>query len=174
MVETGGDGPDDARRVAAGADARKESWSQTLEDTTEMAAQRRENGREAVVVPAGDTGVTTVDDGDGIQIVFVVPGNKADEVERLVEEHSLESFDVFRRTVDDRVYVVVEYFEPDGPSMFVAGAYRIGDAGNAVTAANDGATLSTHLRKLDKTPVATFEHADRTKFLPEDRFPVEN
>lgn len=172
MVEIG-DGPDDAERLTAGADARKESWARTLEEMQAMAEQRREDGREAVVVPAGDTGVTSTDDGDGIELVFVVPGNKADEVGRLVEENPLEKYDVYRRTVDDQVYVVVEYFDSDGPSLFVAGAYRLGDAGNVVRVADADATFYTHLRKLDRTPVATFEHADRSKFLPEDRLPVE-
>ena len=71
------------------------------------------------------------------------------------------------------MFLVVEYFDADGPAVFVAGAYELGDAGNALSAADDDATFYTHLRKLDKTPVATFEHEDRSKFLPEDRFPVE-
>lgn len=173
MVEIGDESQDDAERLAAGADARKEAWARTLEEMQAMADQRREEGHEAVAVPAGDTGVATTDDGAGIELVFVVPGNEADDVARLVEENPLATFDVYRRTVDDHVYVVVEYFDEEGPSVFVAGAYRIGDAGNAVTAADDDATFYTHLRKLDRTPVARFEHADRTKFLPADRFPAE-
>jgi hypothetical protein len=173
MVDTGGEGTDDIERLAAGADDRKASWKQTLEETQALADQRRADGREAVVVPAGDVGLQTVDDGDVLQLVFVVPGNKAEEVTRLVESNPLEAYDVYRRTVGNRVFLAVEYFDPESAALFVAGAYELRDAGNAVTAANEGATFQTLLRKLDRTPVAAFDHADRSKFLPTDPLPVE-
>jgi hypothetical protein len=173
MVKTGGEGTDDLERLAAGSDERKASWKQTLEETQALADQRRSNGREAVVVPAGDAGLQTVDDGDGLELVFVIPGNKAEDVTRLVESNPLEAYDVYRRTVGEQVFLAAEYFDPDAASLFIAGAYKLQDAGNAVTAANDGATFQTMLRKLDGTPVATFNHADRTKFLPTDRLPVD-
>jgi len=173
MVTTGGEGTDDLERLAAGADDRKAAWQQTLEETQTLADQRRADGREAVVVPAGDAGLQTVDDSDVLQLVFVVPGNKAEEITRLVKSNSLEAYDVYRRTVGEQVFLAVEYFDPDDASLFVAGAYELRDAGNAVTAANDAASFETLLRKLDGTPVATFEHADRTKFLPTEKLPIE-
>ncbi len=75
--------------------------------------------------------------------MFVIPGNKAEDVTRLVESNPLEAYDVYRRTVGEQVFLAVEYFDPDAASLFIAGAYKLQDAGNTVTAANDGATFQT-------------------------------
>ncbi|WP_226010767.1 DUF7529 family protein [Halomicrobium salinisoli] len=172
MVETGDDGPDRADRIAAGADAAKSAWQATLEEAEALAERRRDEGREAVVVGAGDAGLATTDDGD-VRLEFVVPGDDAETAERLVADHSLDRFDVYRRTVDGDVFIVVEYFEPDGPALLVAGAYELRNAGNAFGAAADDPGFYTRLQTLDRTPVAEFAHADRSKFVPEDVLPVE-
>lgn len=172
MVETGEDGPDRADRIAAGADAAKSAWQATLDEAEALAERRREEGREAVVVAAGDAGLATTDDGD-VRLEFVVPGDDAETVERLVTEHSLDRFDVYRRTVDQNVFLVVEYFEPEGPALLVAGAYELRNAGNAFRAAAEDPAFDTRLQRLDRTPVAEFAHADRSKFVPGDVLPVE-
>ncbi|WP_225335417.1 DUF7529 family protein [Halomicrobium urmianum] len=171
MVETGEDGPDRADRIAAGADAAKSAWQATLDEAEALAQRRSEEGREAVVVAAGDAGLTTTDDGD-VRLEFVVPGDDAETAERLVTEHSLDRFDVYRRTVDQNVFLVVEYFESGGPALLVASTYELRNAGNAFAAAADDPAFYTRLQKLDRTPVAEFAHADRSKFVPEDRVSV--
>lgn len=174
MVDTGDD-VHPAERLAAHADVHNEAWEQTVEEMRAMADARREDGLEAVTVPAGHTGTAApeTDDADRLGLVFVIPGDTADDAEALVAEHDLDQFEVYRRTVSGRVFLVVEYFDPDAASLFVAANYRLADAGETITAAREEGAIATYLQKLDGTPVAEFEHADVSKFVPDDQVPDE-
>lgn len=175
MVDTGEDETPATERSRTGAAVRKEAWKQTVDEAKAMAESRREDGLRALFVPAGDTAAVGPSDGDDDRcgLVFVIPGNKAEPAEELVADYDLNQFDVYRRTVDDDVFVVVEYFDPDEASVFVAGTFEVGNAHGMVNAAREAGTVNTYLQKLDGTPVATFQHDDVSKFVPAERFPAE-
>lgn len=176
MVDTGDDDVHPAERRTSGAAVRREAWQQTVDEAQAMVEARREDGQRAIFVPAGDTAAVAPSDGDDDRfgLVFVIPGNKAEPTAELVADFDLAQYDVYRRIVDDHVFVVVEYFDPDEASVFVAGMFDAGDAHPMVSAAREAGVVNTYLQKLDGTPVATFEHDDLSKFVPLDRFPVEN
>lgn len=169
MVDTGGNDVDHAERRATSASVHDEAWQQTYEEAQAMTKQRREAGWETAVVPAGHTATVypDADDAGRLGLVFVIPGNMVAPVEELVATHEPPQFDVYRRTMQGRIFLVVEYFAADEAALFVAGHYERRHADGMVSAAREEGTLNTYLQKLDGTPVASFEHEDFTKFVPD-------
>lgn len=164
-----GDGVDSAERTAADAETFKDAWSRTLGDVDRMAEGLAEEGWETLVLPAGDTAPEPPEDGPSGRhgLVYVVPGDRAERLRELLVEATLHEYDVYRTTVEGRVFIVTELRDPDHEVVvYVAGNYELHTADRLVETVADTGTMYTHLQKLDGTAVATFEHDDWQKFFP--------
>ncbi|GGL47289.1 DUF7529 family protein [Halocalculus aciditolerans] len=150
--------------------AKKDAWSQTLEDMTALADEYEAEGWETIRVHVGQVGCESVDVGesDRFGFVHVVPGDKADAIEAAVEDAGFPQFDVYRKEVEGTVFFVLVLLDPaTETAVFIAASYKLGDAeGVAVAAEREGVVFS-HLQRLDGTHVASFEHEAYEKFFPD-------
>lgn len=166
-----GEDVDEAERIAADAETLKAGWERTLSEMETMAENLREEGVRAVTVAAGDTTPKAPEAGesDRFGLVVVVGDDDADAVERLLEDGALPEYDLFRRTMNRRVFFVVLLSDPEGErALLVAGQYRLADATGLAKAAREAGETYTHLQRLDGSDVTTFRHEEPEKFFPEE------
>jgi hypothetical protein len=171
MPENSPDGIDPAERLAGNADVLKDAWQRTLAEMSALADERAANGWETVATAAGDSGPMGRDVGETDQfgLVHVIPDNDVPDIEDAIAAGTLDQYEVYRQTTARRVFLVTEYFDADEEiALFVAGTYELRTARGMVTAAREEGTFYTHLRTLDETPVASFEHRELEKFVPVD------
>lgn len=164
-----GDGVDPAEREAALAETFKDAWSQTLEDVDRMAEERADDGWETLVLPAGDTAPEPPGSGPSGRygLVYVIPGDRAETLQEMLVDATFPEYDVYRTTVNGRVYIATELVDPDEKVVvYVAGNYELAKADALVETAAEEGTMYTHLQKLDGTVVGTFEHDQWRKFFP--------
>ena len=170
MPETGaGDDPDYAEQIAASANAHRNAWQRTLDDMETMGADLEDEGWDVVEVAAGHTAPTNPDAGasDRFGFVHVVPGNEAEAVDEAVETGAFPKYQVFRKEVEGRVFMVTQLLDPDSSTaLLVASNFEMRHAAGLVkNSLREGVTY-THLQKLDKTHLGSFRHDDVEKFFP--------
>lgn len=167
------DDPDRADRVAATADTLKDAWAATLDDMEALAAEYAEEGWETVTIPAGHTAPEPPDSGvEGrFGLVYVIPGDRAEEVTTAIEAGTFPRYDVYRNEADGQVFLVTVLTDPETETaIFVAGGFERRSSRSLLSAAQERGTMYTHLQKLDGTPVGSFEHDDPQKFFPATDF----
>lgn len=160
----------EVERIAATADVHKDAWAQTLSDMKALAAEREADGWDVVTVTAGDAGPETAAQGETEThgIVYVVPGNQAEDLLDAFEGREFPVYDVYRQVVDGRLFVVTELLDPDSETaILVAGNFWLHRAGALVREAREAEAMYTHLQKLDRTHLASFEHEGFEKFFPD-------
>jgi len=156
-----GPGPDPERLRAA--------WQGTVEDMSAMADARRERAWDVAAVPSGDTAPEhrAVGDTDRFGLTFVVPGDHAGRFRTLFRRGSYPTYEVFRRQMEGRVFLVVEYRDDDEElSILAAGQY---DRRNAARMTRDAAAAGeffTHFQTVDGEHLGTFRHDGHEKFVP--------
>jgi hypothetical protein len=173
MVEAGG-GEDEleqeAERIAAHHEARKDAWEATLSDMNAMAAELADQGWETVTVGAGDTAPEHPDAGEEGRwgLVYVVPGNQAADFRDVFEEGAFPEYNVYRSVAGNQVFIVTELRDPDSQTaIFVAGAFSRARSQPLVETARHEGRMYTHLQKLDGTHLGSFEHEGYQKFFPD-------
>lgn len=157
-------------RLSASAEVHKSAWKQTLEDMHALADERRGEGWEVVEVQAGDTAPSTADADvtDTHGLTYVVGRNDAEAFREAFDAGDYPQYRVYRQEMDGRVFVVTELLDPDADRcILVAGNFWRHQAGPMVRQALDAGKMYTHVRKLDKTHLGSFEHDDVKKFFPE-------
>jgi len=170
MTKTGEPSMDDSEQVSAYAETYSRAWELTVGDAERMAEGKAEEGWETVVLPAGDMAPEPPEDGiEGrYGLAYVVPGNRADTLEEMLETASFPEWEVYRTTVEGQVFIVTELLDPDAEmAAYVAGNYELRLAESLIKTAAERGTVYTHLQRLDQTPVASFEHEDWRRFFPE-------
>lgn len=171
MPEIGDDGDaDHIERIADKGETLKSAWSQTNEDMQAMAEQRRENGWEAVAIPAVHTAPTSRDAGDDDRfgIVYVIPNNYADDFSEALERGTFPRFEAYRNEIDGFVFLVVELLDPETETaILLAGQYELHNAQGMVTAARDEGALYTHVKVLDGTILGSIRHEAFEPLVPE-------
>lgn len=161
---------DDVERISSTADVHRDAWSQTLDDVRALAEEREADGWDVVTLRAGDTGPETAEMGvtDTHGLVYVVPGNEAEEFREAFESGEFPMYDVYRQVVDGRMFVVTELLDPDSETaILVAGNFWRHQAGSLVREARETGTMYTHVQKLDHTHLGSFEHEGFEKFFPD-------
>ncbi len=151
-------------------DVYRNAWQHTLDDMEAMADELEADGWEVVTIPAGDTAPEHPDvgDSDRFGLVHVVPGNKADDLAELVDGREFPTYDVYRATFQRRVFLVTALFDEDAKcAIMIAGTYERKHARQLIETAREEGVMYTHVQRIDKTPVARFEHTDVEKFFPE-------
>jgi len=172
MPETGAgdDEPDYAEQIAASADVHKNAWQRTLDDMEAMAEELEADGWEVLPIAAGHTAPTNPDAGatDRFGFVHVVPGNKAEPFEQLVETGSFPKYRVFRNEMDGRIFMLTQLIDPDAEAtILIAGNFPVRHAPGLVKTALKEDEIYTHVQKLDKTHLGSFRHDDVEKFFPD-------
>lgn len=144
--------------------------TRTVEEARLLAEKRREDGWDALVVPAVDTAAVPSDADTGEWgFVHVVPDNYADQVTAACESGSFPRYDVYRRLIGGTVCFVTELLDPaTETALFVAGKYETADAGGLYREATREGTVQTRLKRLNGEVLATFEHEDVEKFFPDE------
>lgn len=172
MVRTGPD-PDsqdlEAEQIAQDSDAVKDGWERTVQDVRRMQADRASKGYETLHIPAGDVAPVAPQDGnsDRYGLSYLIPGNKIEEFTALYERGEFTEFEVYQAATGNSVFIVTECIDPvDDVAIFISGAYQIIQAPQLVRAATKRGTMFTHVRELDGTIIATFEHDDVSAFFP--------
>lgn len=168
MPETG-DGVDDAEHIAAHADVDKDAWQRTLDDMQALEADREAEGYDVVAVAAGHTAPKPRDAGetDLYGLVYVVPGNDADDVAAACDAVGDPAYEVYRASTETRVFLVTEVLDSEAKrAILLAGNYRRHLARGLVRTATETGRMFTHLQKLDGTHLGSFAHGEPEKFFP--------
>jgi len=150
-------------------DAEKTGWAATLEEQELVADERREAGWEVLAVQAGDTAPEPPDAGDTDRfgLVYVIPGDEADELAALLEGTEIDEFEAYRRTVGTTCFLLTELRDTGSRRcVLVAGAYDVGDAEALADHAAAVGHLFSRFRRLDGSIVATVRHDACEKLLP--------
>lgn len=147
---------------------RKEGTAAAVDDARRVAEQRREEGWEAVVVPAVDTAPVPSDAERGHSgFVHVVPESVADAVATACERAEFPRYDVYRRQVGGEFFFVTELLDPDAETaLLIAGTYRIADATALYRQASREGVVRTHLRRLNGERLGAVEHEAVEKLFP--------
>lgn len=169
-----GDDPDDGPVPGAspGPDPERiqAAWQGTLEDMSAMADARREQAWDVAAVPSGDTAPehSDVGDTDRFGLTFVVPEDHAGRFRTLFQRGSYPTYEVFRREMEGRVFLVVEYRdEEEELSILAAGQYDRRNAARMTRDAADAGEFFTHFQTVAGDHLGTFRHDDHHKFVPD-------
>lgn len=171
MPETGAgdDEPDYAEQIAANADVHKNAWQQTLEDMEALADELESEGWNVQTIGAGHVAPTNPDAGetDRFGLVHVIPDNKADAFEEVIETGSFPQYQVFRNEMQGRVFQVTKLLDPEQEqAILLAGTYELRHAPGMVKNALEEEEMYTHVQTLDQTHLGSFRHEDVEKFFP--------
>ncbi|MFH5799422.1 hypothetical protein [Haladaptatus sp. CMAA 1911] len=170
MPETGDDEGNYADRIAANADAEKDAWGMTLEDMNMMADDLESEGWDVVKVPASHTAPEGPEAGDTDRfgLVYVIPDNYANDFREAVEEGTFPQYQVFRKEMESRVFMLTQFLDPDTrTAILIAGTYEMMHAPPLVKTAVREEEMFSHVQTLDGTVHGTFRHDDHTKFFPD-------
>ena len=146
----------------------EDPWAELLEDAESIAAEYREYGWNALVVPTKETSV--VAEGERAGINAFVPEDAYEPVEEAVERETatFDRADVYRRTVDDATYVLaVELDETTETVVTVPLSYSLEEAGDVFESALEEGHLPVHVRPPSVEAWVSFSHADPTLFVDE-------
>jgi hypothetical protein len=170
MPRAGDDDLDYAERAAAHADIHRDAWKRTLGEMEALADERRDDGWQVVTIAAGHTAPEPEDAGDTDRFGFVhvIPDNEAEPFQQAFERGEFPEYQVYRRRVEGRVFLVTELRDPDSETaILIAGNFELQHAPGLVRAAEREGELYTHVQTLDKTYLGSFRHDDWEKFFPD-------
>lgn len=142
-------------------------WEDLLTDAEATAEEYRDEGWETHLLTPGD--VTARYDSDvphGLDVL--VPESEFDLVDRLREETTFESGEVYANTVGPQVFLLVAELSTEaGTALLIPAYYNHARHGEllAVAAENDGMRL--HVRSLGADKRVTFVHDDHELFEAE-------
>jgi hypothetical protein len=147
----------------------RDAMTRTVEEARLLADQRREDGWDALVVPAVDTAPVPSDAEEREWgFVHIVPDNYAGRVAAACETGSFPRYDIYRRRIGETVSFVTELLDPEHKTvLLVAGQYTTENATGLYHEATSEGTIRTMLQRLDGDRLARFEHEDVEKFFPD-------
>lgn len=155
------------------SDTEKSGWAATLEELQALADERRAEGWTVLQTQAGDTAPESPDIGDTDQfgLVYVVPGDDADEITELFDTGAVDEFETYRRTVGGTCFLLTELRDTANRScVIVAGAYEVGDAVPLASHAAEVGHVFTRFQRLDGSQVAEIRHEAYEKLFPPSLF----
>ncbi len=145
------------------------AWQGTIDDMSATADARREQSWDVAAVSSGDTAPEhrAVGDTDRFGLTFVVPEAHAGRFRTLFQQGSYPTYEVFRREMEGRVFLVVEYRDDEEElSILAAGQYDRRNAARMVRDAADAGEFFTHFQTVDGDHLGTFRHDGHGKFVP--------
>lgn len=171
MVRSDEDARDlNVEHIAQTSDPVKNAWTETINDTMRMRAEREDRGYETMVIPAGDTTPIAPQDGDTdfYGFSYLAPDNKSEEFTEFYDDGDFTQFAVYQATNSGNMFIVTECIDEDAQRIiFLSGAYQMMDVPELVKAAVNRGQLYSRVRTLDGTVLGTFEHDDVSAFFPD-------
>lgn len=145
------------------------AWQRTLEELRQLEAALEEDGWQVVAVPAGH--VAPVPPGAGeterFGLVHVVSGEEAPAFEEAYEAGTFAEYEVFRRRVGNRLFLVTKLTAPtERVVILLAGTVDTTQMSALVEAAASRGEVHTHAQLLDGTHLGSFSHDDPSLFFP--------
>lgn len=147
-----------------------DGWKLLLEEMGALASELEDDGWETLAIPAGDTAAVVSDNHltDRHGYVYIVPGNAADEFEELFVPDGFEVTEVYQQTTATHLFLLTVLFdEPTATALLLAGVLERGTLEECQQVARETGVMYSHLCKVDRTHLGSFEHADPEPFFPE-------
>lgn len=144
-------------------------WEQTVAELDELETKLESEGWETTAVQALHAAPNPPGMGSSTEsgLSFVVPDNVADELEPVVSDGHFDRYDAFHRRVEDRIYLVVRYLDPERQrAVCLAASYRTRHLQPVIETAAERGTITTWLKRIDGEIVAQFEHEAYEQFFP--------
>lgn len=148
---------------------RSEAWKQTNKEMNLLAEERREDGWDAVTIPAVHTSIVTreMGDNDEFGIEHVIPDNYAEEFRDAFDPAAVAEYQVYRTVTNQNVFQVIELLAPGTETVImIAGMYELRHAGGIQQNATDEGELYTFVRTIDGTRLGLLKHEDYEPLLP--------
>lgn len=159
---------DEAERVSANSKVHSSAWQETLEEMWAIEEELQEEGWETIETAAGHTTPRGPDDGApywGLE--HIVPDSDAEAIEAAVEGGDFPSYDVYRSTVQGRVFGVTVLLDPEtDTAILIANQFPVQKAVALAEHTHEVGHVNTVVRFLDGTVVAQVRHEDPEKFFP--------
>jgi len=151
----------------ADGDPAETVWEEFLEDASATAEQYRAEGWETHLLSLGDVSLLSGgDQTDGLDVLL--PNAEFDLVDDLRGRTTFDSSDVYARTVDRRVFLLlVELASEVETAVIIPAYYDLANSEELLAAAAEGDGVCVHLRSLGSDRRVTFIHEDHTLFAPE-------
>lgn len=153
-----------------GHDVVKRFWEELLEDAEQLAADRRDEGWETLVLTPGD--VTPVASDPPLRgLDVVVGGDEFETLQRWVEEEgiSFASSNVYRQERSDVVFVLLALLdEPSETAVFCPLYYHRQVAEEMLQAVEDAGTIFVSVRSLSPDETVSFEHDEPALFVADE------
>lgn len=153
------------------ADPHKSAWQATLHDLDAIVAEHEDEGWDVVRIAAQDSaceGRESNDEDGRFGLSFVIPDNHADAFTEAFEAGSFPQYEVYRGESNGRVFLIVEYLDPDAETAIcVAGNFWRRDANYMIELALEEGRMFTHYHLLDGSHLGSFEHEGVDKFFPD-------
>ena len=164
--------PSEMTRVelSANAETLKGAWQSTLAEMDSLAEEYESDGWQTTTVPTGHTAPESEESGDTDRwgLVFTVPNNHAKEIKTALAKGDFPEYDVYRKHITQRVFLVVVYLDPVAEqALLVAGIYRTAYADKLIERTKTEGEVYSYLRTLDGTQLAAFRHYTPEKFFSE-------
>jgi hypothetical protein len=156
-------------RSLMGHDVVKRFWEELMEDAEQLAAERRDEGWETLVLTPGD--VTPVARDPPLRgLDVVVGGDEFETLQRWVEDDGIafESSNVYRQERSDVVFVLLTLLnEPTGTAVFCPLYYHRQVAEEMLRAVEEAGTIFVSVRSLSPDETVSFEHDEPALFVPD-------
>lgn len=153
------------------SDPHKSAWQATLHDLDAIAEEHEADGWDVVKIASQDVAAEARDTNNvegRFGLSFVIPDNYADAFRAAFEAGTFPQYEVYRGETSGRVFLIVEYLDPDTQTaIVVAGNFWRRDANLMLEDAVDADKMYTHYHVLDGTHLGSFEHEEVEKFFPE-------
>lgn len=153
----------------AGPEEEDSAWTRTVAALRRQEAALEDDGWEVAGVLAGHVAPEPPDAGgtDRFGLVYVVPGDDAEAFEAAFEAGTFAEYEVFRRQVGHRLFLLVKLTAPEERvAILLAGSVDTTQADGLLEAAADREELYTHVQLLDGTHLGSFHHGDPSLFFP--------
>jgi hypothetical protein len=151
------------KRIEDPTGAKTEAWKRTLDDMDAIAEDRRSDGWAVLTAVAAHTDVVSIDMGedDEFGLKAILPDNHAEDIEPMYDPEAFTEYLSYGREVEGLMYAVLEFIDSDAKqSILVACRYDLRFIEPMVNSAEKKGVLYTHLKTIDGTKIAVFEHED--------------
>ncbi|MFB6362292.1 MAG: hypothetical protein ABEH59_13350 [Halobacteriales archaeon] len=145
------------------------AWERTIAELNRLEADLEAAGQDVVAIPAGHIAPVPPEAGDTDRfgLVHVIPGEEADAFRDAFEAGEYVEYEVFRRQVGHRLFLLTKLGAPDAEfTILLAGSVATTYADGLREAAAEEGEIYTHVQLLDGTHLGSFRHDDPSLFLP--------
>jgi len=142
--------------------AKSEAWVRTLETMREIAADRQDDGWDALTLQVNHTDTVSVQtaDHDDYGFFHVVPGNYADDFEAFWDEDFSEYL-VYGTSVGRMRYLVTEFLDPEQErAVVMAWNYDSAFSNAMFSCADEKGVLYSYMRRMNGERLGRFEYEE--------------